>query len=73
MEIPALDAMIQEIGAKTKTNNYRPDLSIVIVNKKVNSRFYNLSKEKEGQNPNKFAPFLTNVDSGSIIGEQLSS
>lgn len=69
MEIPALNGMIQEIGAKTKTANYNPELMILVVNKKVNSRYYNVIKEAP---PNKFAPNVSNVDSGSILVEPLS-
>lgn len=69
MEIPALEGMIQEIGAKTKTVNYKPQLMILVVNKKVNSRYYNILKDS----PGKFAPNVGNVDSGSILVEPLSS
>lgn len=69
MEIPALEGMIQEIGAKTKTANYKPQLMILVVNKKVNSRYYNIIKDS----PGKFAPSVGNVDSGSILVEPLSS
>lgn len=71
MEIPALNSMIQEIGAKTKTASYKPEMMVVIANKKVNSRYYNV--RRESQQPNKFAPEVSNVDSGSILIEPLSS
>ena len=63
--------MIEEIGAKTKTPNYKPELLITIVNKKINNRYYAIGRENQ-QNPNKFVPELFNVDSGSIIAEPLS-
>lgn len=44
---------------------------IVTVNKKINSRFYNADKDRQ-QPLNKFISKLLNVDSGSIIVEQLS-
>ena len=56
--------MINEIEKKTKTPNYNPKLTIITVNKKVNSKYFNVGKES-GQN--KFVPELMNVDSGSII------
>lgn len=42
---------------------------ILVVNKKVNSRYYNILKDS----PGKFAPSVGNVDSGSILVEPLSS
>lgn len=64
MELPAMYNMIKEIEKKTKTPNYNPKLTIITVNKKVNSKYFNVGKES-GQN--KFVPELMNVDSGSII------
>ena len=39
-ELPAMRGMIEMIGEKTKTKNYNPEIVVVIVNKKINSRFY---------------------------------
>lgn len=55
MEIPALEGMIQEIGTKAKIPNYKPQLMVVIVNKKINNRYYAVGRENQ-QNPNKFVP-----------------
>ena len=70
-EIPALEGMIEKIGVKTKTANYKPETMIVVVNKKVNSRFFAMGHENPN-NPSKFTPELYNPDSGSVIMENLS-
>ena len=43
---------------------------VLVVNKKVNSRYYNVLKESQG---GKFPPKVENVNSGSILVEPLSS
>lgn len=72
MEIPALERMIKQMGEKTKINGYNPEIVIVSVNKKINSRYYVTGRENS-QNPNKFIPELFNPDSGSVITENLAS
>ena len=64
--------MIQTIGEKTKTKNYKPEIMIVLVNKKINNRFFNTGRTNP-QQPNKFIPELFNPDSGSIIIEAMSN
>lgn len=44
MEIPALDNMVNKIGDKTGVKNYRPEIMIVTVNKKINSRYFVVGK-----------------------------
>ena len=66
MEIPAMEGMVKKIGEKTKVNNYNPAIICVIVNKKINSRYFAMGRENQ-QNPNKFTPELFNPDSGSAI------
>lgn len=63
--------MIEKIGIKTKTANYKPELMIVVVNKKINSRYFAMGNENNN-NPNKFIPELFNPDSGSVVMENLS-
>lgn len=70
-EIPALENMIKKIGDKTNTKNYNPQIMIVTVNKKINTRYFAIGKENQ-QNPNKFIPEIFNPDSGSIMAEPLS-
>lgn len=45
---------------------------IVLVNKKINSRFYNMGKSNS-QQPHKFLPEVFNPDSGSVIIENMSN
>ena len=71
MEIPALEGMVKKIGDKTKVANYNPALICVVVNKKINSRYFAMGRENQS-NPNKFTPELFNPDSGSIILENFS-
>jgi hypothetical protein len=47
--------MIKKIGDKTSNPNYNPEVMIVTVNKKINSRYFSVGKENL-QNPNKFVP-----------------
>jgi hypothetical protein len=54
-EIPALENMVHKIGEKTGTSNYSPEIMIVTVNKKINSRYFTVGKENQ-QHPNKFVP-----------------
>jgi hypothetical protein len=55
--------MIKIIGLKTKTKDYNPEISIVLVNKKISTRFF-----KEGRdNYNSNFLHVDNPDSGSII------
>lgn len=70
-EIEALDTMVKEIGAKTKTKNYNPQMVYVIVNKKINSRFYYAEKDNPQQGI-KFIPRLSNPPSGSVLMEEMS-
>ena len=55
--------MIEMIGEKTKTKNYNPEIVVVIVNKKINSRFYSVEQQKMVNNPL----------SGSVITDPLST
>jgi aubergine-like protein len=70
-EIPAMEAMIKTIGERTNTKNYKPEVMIVMVNKKINSRYFMTGRENT-QNPNKFTPELFNPDSGCAIAEELA-
>lgn len=45
---------------------------VVLVNKKINSRFYAMGRQN-AQQPNKFVPELFNPDSGSVIIEAMSN
>ena len=65
-EIPALEEMMQVISTKTKTPNYRPEIMIVLANKKINSRYFTMVGEHP-TNPNKFIPQLKNPESGSVL------
>lgn len=71
MELPAMYNMVKEIEKKTKTPNYNPKLTIITVNKKVNSKYFNVVGKDSVQN--KFVPELMNVDSGSIIIEPMAT
>lgn len=66
-----MEGMAKKIGEKTKTKNYRPELVCVIVNKKINSRYFAMGRENQ-QNPNKFIPELFNPDSGAVVLDALS-
>lgn len=70
-EIPALEGMVEKIAIKTKTNNYRPEIMIVVVSKKINTRYFSMENE-QANNPNKFIPRVFNPDSGSAVMEDLS-
>jgi len=63
--------MIKKIGDKTGVKNYKPEVMIVTVNKKINTRYFIGGKENQ-QNPNKFLPEMFNPDSGSVMAEPLS-
>jgi aubergine-like protein len=60
--------MINKIGVKTETKNYKPEIMIVVVNKKINSRYFMTGKDGH----NKFLPELYNPDSGAVIAEEYS-
>lgn len=62
--------MIRTIGVKTKTKNYDPEVNVILVNKKINSRFFSMGKRDSRQQ--KFIPNLFNPDSGSVIIEPMS-
>jgi hypothetical protein len=36
--------MIKKIGEKTNTKNYKPEIMIVTVNKKINSRYFAIGR-----------------------------
>lgn len=63
---------MKKIGDKTKIANYKPAVIVVVVNKKINSRYFAMGRENP-QNPNKFTPELFNPDSGSVILEGFST
>ena len=60
--VPALLNMIKIIGEKTKTKDYKPELMIVVANKKINTRFFEKRKHD-----------YYNPQSGSVIIEPLST
>lgn len=57
--------MIKIIGKKTNTKNYNPEITIVAVNKKINTRYF--LAEGDPRQRQKFIPNLINPDSGSIM------
>ena len=61
-ELPALHGMVKKIAEKTKTPNYKPEIVIVVVNKKINSKFYSMDKA-----------YVNNPVSGSVIADSLST
>jgi hypothetical protein len=42
MEIPALENTVRKIGDKTGVKNYNPEIMIITVNKKINSRYFSI-------------------------------
>lgn len=58
--------MIKIIGKKTATKNYNPEITIVAVNKKINTRYF-LAEGGDPRQRQKFIPNLINPDSGSIM------
>jgi hypothetical protein len=42
MEIPALENTARKIGEKTGQKNYNPEIMIITVNKKINSRYFSI-------------------------------
>ena len=58
--------MINQIGEKTKTKNYKPEIVYMMVNKKISSRFFTAEQDNPQQG-NKFLPKVFNPNSGSVI------
>lgn len=54
--------MIAIIGDKTKTKNYKPETICIVVNKKINSRYYSMESK-----------MLNNPDSGSVVIEPFNT
>lgn len=68
-----MNNMIKTIGEKTKTTNYNPEVVIMTVNKKINSRFFEVGDKGGNNNNSKFVPNLYNPLSGSVITEAMAS
>ena len=69
-EIEALNRVVEEVSKKTKpvTNvDFNPEIVYVLVNKKINTRFYSENKDQTG---GKFQQSVKNPNSGSIIMEE---
>lgn len=62
--------MVKVMAEKTKTPKYNPEIVIVTVNKKINTRYFEVGKEVTN---NKFVPELHNPSPGSIMVESFST
>ena len=72
-ELESLHYMVEQIGEKTKTKNYEPEIVYMTVNKKINSRFFIAEgNNHQQQGGNKFIPKVLNPSSGSVIVEEVS-
>ena len=71
-ELESLHYMVEQIGEKTKTKNYEPEIVYMTVNKKINSRFFMAEGNNPQQGGNKFIPKVLNPSSGSVIVEEMS-
>ena len=60
-EMDALKMSIDDVKKKAKANNYNPEIIYIVVNKKVNSRFF-------GMNQNQ----VFNPEPGSVVVEEMS-
>ena len=65
-EVPALETLASKIRQKT---NKIPEVVCVVINKKINSRYFSIETHKQNQ---KFTSKISNPDSGSIILDSLS-
>lgn len=56
-----------KIGKKTNKKNYDPELVYILVNKKINARFYSFPENIRQDRGEKYIPKLRNPPSGSVI------